>query len=252
MNNTSLTIDPLANDSDRDDTNVSQTLSINSYTIPAHGTLTPSGNSFSYTPVSDFVGSDSFLYSIVDQDGAVSNTGSVTILVTSPNTPPTLSSSGFSTLEDNGLASKIIASDVDGNTLSYSTSTLPTHGTLFLQSDGNFTYTPASNFFGTDTFSISVSDGQSVTGPIPMNIYVTAVNDPPIAVDDDYSFGQDTPFFIPVLSNDSDVDSSNLALTGIIQPSNGTLSISGTGFLYTPNTGFTGSDMFTYQVIDDL
>lgn len=85
-----------------------------------------------------------------------------------------------------------------------------------------------------------------------MTITVNPVNDTPVSVNDDYSFAQDNSFFVPVLSNDVDVDSLNLSVTGVSQPTNGTMSVSGTGFLYTPNTGYTGSDMFTYQVMDDL
>ena len=85
-----------------------------------------------------------------------------------------------------------------------------------------------------------------------MTLTIDAVNDAPNAVNDDYSFGQDTSFFVPVLSNDFDVDSLSLSVTGTSQPSNGALSVSGTGFLYTPNAGYTGSDMFSYEIIDDL
>lgn len=85
-----------------------------------------------------------------------------------------------------------------------------------------------------------------------MMINVDPVNDAPVSVNDDYSFSQDSAFFVPVLLNDVDVDSSTLSVTGVSNPTNGTISLSGTGFLYTPNTGYTGSDMFSYQITDDL
>lgn len=85
-----------------------------------------------------------------------------------------------------------------------------------------------------------------------MTINVSSVNDAPVSVSDDYSFSQDSTFFVPVLSNDVDVDSPILSVSGVSTPVHGTISLSGTGFLYTPNTGYTGSDMFSYQVTDDL
>lgn len=52
--------------------------------------------------------------------------------------------------------------------------------------------------------------------------------------------------------NDFDVDSTILSFTGYTNPSNGSISISGTGFNYTPNAGYIGSDSFTYRLIDEL
>lgn len=53
------------------------------------------------------------------------------------------------------------------------------------------------------------------------------------------------------MNNDSDADSSSLTLTGFTNPSNGSIVVTGTGFTYTPNSGYIGSDMFSYQIEDD-
>lgn len=72
-------------------------------------------------------------------------------------------------------------------------------------------------------------------------------------MNDSYSLIQDTTFFVPVMNNDSDVDSASglLSLTGNTNPANGTLTLTATGYLYTPTLGYVGSDSFTYRVIDE-
>lgn len=69
-----------------------------------------------------------------------------------------------------------------------------------------------------------------------MSLTIDAVSDAPVAAPDSYTLNQDTTLFVPVMMNDSDVDSVVLSLTGYTTPSNGIISISGTGFDYTPTT----------------
>lgn len=240
------------NDTDPDNIYVAQSLTITGNSLPAHGTILITGNTFDYTPDANFAGSDSFTYVISDQDGAVSNTGTITITVTTPNNAPTLSDSGFLMMEDGVLSSSIVGDDIDGNTLSYSASVLPIYGNLTLQSNGNFVYTPDANFSGNDTFQVIATDGSLSSSAGLITIDVTPVNDLPIALNDNYSLPQDTSFFVPVLSNDTDVDSKSLSVSGVSMPSHGVLTPSGTGFLYTPDTSYSGSDSFTYTVTDDL
>lgn len=80
------TLNTLANDTDIDSAYETQTFSISSYTQPAHGTLSINGNNFDYSPDVGYAGGDSFTYSMQDQSGALSNTGTVNITV---DTPPT-------------------------------------------------------------------------------------------------------------------------------------------------------------------
>jgi hypothetical protein len=67
-----------------------------------------------------------------------------------------------------------------------------------------------------------------------VSLTVDPIGDAPIATPDSYSLDQDTTLLIPVMMNDSDVDSTLLTLTGYTSPSNGSLVVSGTGFDYTP------------------
>ena len=88
--------------------------------------------------------------------------------------------------------------DVDEDPLTGVLMTGPAHGTLTLNLDGSFTYVPAANYNGTDTFTYQASDGILTSDPATVTITVTPVNDAPAAASDTYSTNEDTPLTIPV------------------------------------------------------
>ena len=133
----------------------------------------------------------------------------------------------------------------------------PTNGVLsnFSQGTGAVTYTPATNYFGDDTFTFTVNDGSlSATGLVSLT--VTSVNVPPVAVDDSYNVGGEATFEIVapgVLDNDLDADGDNLTALLVSGPLQGVLSLSSNGgFNYAPTNHFAGVDTFTYQANDGL
>ena len=95
------TFDVLLNDTDIDTSYGPQTFSITGVDLPVHGTLAVNGTQFEYTPNFVYIGSDSFTYTITDQSGAISNTGTVNITVApGSNFAPEVSSGSFSVSED--------------------------------------------------------------------------------------------------------------------------------------------------------
>lgn len=149
----------------------------------SHGTLifeTQSGN-YTYTPQDDYAGEDFFTYLAIDNNGS-SDPVTVTISITPVNDPPVASGLTFTVNEDTAYSGQLTASDPDGDTLSFSTSSQPTRGILTLRTDGTFIYTPASNATGTDSFSYQVSDGLASSNMATVNITITAINDPPVAL----------------------------------------------------------------------
>jgi VCBS repeat-containing protein len=74
----------------------------------------------------------------------------------------------------------------------------PAHGTLSLNSDGSFSYTPNVNFFGTDTFTYQASDGQADSNIAAVTINVTPVNDPPIGANGTVTMAEDTFYALSV------------------------------------------------------
>src|ERR1043166_1689778 len=148
-------------------------------------------------------------------------------------------------------------SDPDGNPLTISSPrpvSAPTHGTLTLNANGSFTYTPNPNFNGTDSFTYKATDGFNDSGLATVTLTVQPVNDPPVAVDDSYGVNKNTILSVPapgVLCNDTDVDGDTLTAILFKLPSHGTLSLSSNGsFVYTPVSNYFGSDSFTYRASD--
>jgi VCBS repeat-containing protein len=245
----------LANDTDAD----GNPLTAGVVSLPASGSLTLLGNgSFTYTPDADFHGSDQFTYRTFD-GLAHSNVATVTITVTPVNDAPVAANDSYSTAEDTSLtvaALGVLANDldVDGNSLTASLVTSAAHGTLVLNANGSFTYTPAADYHGADTFTYKARDGVADSNVATVTITVTPVNDPPLAIGDSYAASEDVPLVIAapgVLDNDLDAEGSPLTAAVVNLPSYGTLTLSGDGsFLYTPSANFNGTDSFTYQAND--
>src|SRR5207247_729877 len=131
----------------------------------------------------------------------------------------------------------------------------PTHGTLTLNGDGSFTYMPALNFNGIDSFTYKASDGQAQSGVATVTITVTPVNDAPVAANDDrYTTPEDTQLRLGapgLLGNDSDVDGLALSAVRVRNPSHGTLTLHSDGSLaYTTPFRSNGIDSFTYKASD--
>jgi hypothetical protein len=205
----------------------------------------------------NYNGSDSFRYTAGDGAGG-SDTATVTININPVNDVPDAADDAYSTDEDtvlNGTAPGVLGNDVDvdGDTLTVISNSNPAHGSVIVNADGSFSYTPDLNYHGPDSFDYTASDG-SGSDTATVLITVNPVNDAPDAVDDAYATDEDTTLTVAapgVLDNDSDVDGDTVLILTFVGPSNGTLSIGGDGsFSYTPNANFNGVDTFTYEVQD--
>jgi VCBS repeat-containing protein len=247
----------LSNDSDADG-DALRAVMINP---PGHGTVTLNTNgSFNYTPATNFNGTDSFTYRA--DDGSTSSLpATVTISVQPINDPPVAANDSYTTTEDAPLTvtgAGVLSndSDADGDLLRAIIGTQPAHGTLLLNTNGSFVYTPATNFNGIDTFTYRAHDGVTNSAPATVTLTVQALNDGPTARDDSYSTIEDTLLVIAapgVLTNDSDVDGDALRAVLVSSPGHGTLTWNTNGsFSYTPATNFNGTDTFTYRANDGL
>jgi VCBS repeat-containing protein len=244
----------LGNDSDPDGDPLSAVL----VTGPSHGTLTLNDDgSFTYTPAANFNGTDSFSYRA--SDGLLtSSPATVTITVTAVNDAPVAAADAYSTVEDTALtvgAPGVLGndSDPDGDTLSALVGSEPSNGTLTLNASGSFTYVPAANFNGSDSFTYRASD-RDASGVATVSITVTAVNDAPAAAADAYTTAEDAALTVAapgVLTNDSDPEGDALSAALVAEPGHGTLTLNANGsFTYTPAANFNGSDSFTYRAGD--
>ncbi len=245
----------LKNDTDID--NSAAQLSAFLLTDPQNGVVQLNEDgSFIYKPYPGFGGLDFFDYYVLDGDGS-SIPARVNISV---NGRPVAMANAYSTPEDNALnvaAPGVVGNDTDpeNSALTASVATMPARGTLVLNADGSFLYTPAANYAGADSFTYTVSDGSRVSLPAAVSLTVVPVNDAPVVVAETYSVVIDTPYTANagagVLRNDTDVDSPSLTAILVSTTSSGVLALAADGsFTYSPTIGFSGSDTFSYRVTD--
>jgi VCBS repeat-containing protein len=247
----------LSNDTDQD----GDTLTAQLVTDVAHGSLTlHRDGSFVYSPNANYAGSDSFSYRA--NDGTVnSEVIQVPIDVQAVNDAPAATSEHFNVLEDDTLTISydlgVLANDtdVDGDALAAQLVTDVAHGSLTLNRDGSFIYSPHANYAGGDSFSYRANDGTVDSDVIQVSIDVQAVNDVPAALADQYSTRSGETLTVSasqgVLANDTDVDHDALTAQLATSPTQGSLTLNADGsFTYSPQAGYAGADSFTYQTSD--
>ena len=167
--------------------------------------------------------------------------------------PPVAVNDRYSTEEDVALeisAPGILGndSDADGDALTGELVRLPLHGTVILDADGSFAYTPNLDFSGIDQFLYRVSDGELESAIAAVTIEVLAQSDAPAADDRHAETVINTPVEIILQGHDPDGDELRYRIVDL--PANGALSAADNQVTYTPNTDFLGQDSFSYLVND--
>ncbi|MAM61271.1 MAG: hypothetical protein CMH11_07250, partial [Maritimibacter sp.] len=247
---TTLIVDVTANDSDPQ----GDDFSVTSVGAATNGTATLLGDgTVQYKPNDDFNGTDSFTYTITDDQGAT-DTATVTINVGAVDDDP--DAENDVTLTDEGVAVDIDVlandSDPDGDTLTVIDYAQPTNGDVTDGPGGTLTYTPDADYTGTDTFTYTISDGNGGTDTATVTVVVGDVDDNTVdAVDDSGTTTAPQPVTIDVLANDTDPQGDTFSISGFTDGGNGTVTANAGGQLtYTPDAGFTGVDTFTYTIVD--
>ncbi len=254
-----------ANDSDQD----GDTLTYAVLTPPAHGSvILNSDGTFTYTPNPDYnadQGIETFTYTVTDANGATA-TATVTLNIAPVNDAPVAQDVIETTLEDTPFSGVLVGTDADKDLLTFTKASDPSNGSVVVNPDGTYTYTPNQDFHGPDSFTYTVSDGKGGTVTHTVTINVTTINDVPVAVDDTFSGNEDTVIAGDVTpgtaGQDSDIDGDTLVvfdtdgdtlngITPVTAPVHGTLVINADGtFSYTPDANYNGTDSFTYRISD--
>jgi large repetitive protein len=216
-----------------------------------------------YAPVHDYKGADELTVAINDEG----HTGIEGPKTAEATVPITVSAAvydhavpdGYTTSENATLskdpAEGVLVNDTDSDSLPLRAELVsgPAHGTLTLNADGSFTYTPAANYKGSDSFTYEDNDGntESNTATVSITIapvvYDTANNDS-YTVHENTTLSKDA--VEGVLTNDTDTDSPPLPLSAelVKGPAHGTLQLQSDGsFTYEPDTDYHGSDSFEYR-----
>jgi len=267
----------LINDTDGGGEGTTLTVNTTPVSGPDNGTITVNTNgSFNYTPNANFNGTDTVIVSVCDNGTplpAICVNDTIVITVNPVNDPPVVTNETYSTNEEVPLTvapgTGILTNDTDGGgegtTLTVTTTPVsgPDNGTITVNTDGSFTYTPDAGFSGNDTVIVSVCDNGIPLPAACINdtivIVVGAVNDAPVVSNENYNATEDNPLVTTagtgILSNDTDGGGEGTLLTvnttPVSGPSNGTISISTDGsFTYTPNANFNGTDTVIVTVCD--
>jgi len=229
---------------------------------PEHGLLTFDSNfntngKLIYKPEPHFEGTDTFTFKL--NDGKLDSSPATVTINVCPNLLPAAESRSVTTPEDTSIKIGLKGSDPDLDPLSYIIVSETSDGSLNGTAP-NLSYTPNSNFNGSDSFSFKVNDGIVDSIPATVSITVSSVNDPPVAKDDAAVTAEDTPAVkIDVLANDTDIDNEGrhlyldtFSVSNVTQGKNGSVVINDDNTLrYSPNANFYGSDEFIYTVRDN-
>ena len=246
--------------------NEGQPLTVNTTPVsgPNNGTISinPDG-SYVYTPGQDFNGVDTVIVSVCDNGTPPLCTNDTLFFTVTPvNDSPVIDNEILVTDEDTPVGGDLTDtgdSDVDGN-LVVNTTPIggPSNGSIVINPDGTYTYTPNLNFNGLDTVIIEICDDGTPLPIICVNdtifITVNAINDSPVTDNEILVTDEDTPVGGDLTdTGDSDVDG-NLVVntTPIGGPSNGSIVINPDGtYTYTPNLNFNGLDTVIVEICDD-
>jgi hypothetical protein len=222
------------------------------------GTVVNNGTNLTYTPMSTFIGTEVFTYTIGDGNGG-SDTATIRVSVDDVNFAPTITegaSTGVTMDEDGSptaFSLTLNATDPDSNTLTWSIQSQASYGVATASGTGTsktINYTPNANYNGSDSFIVRVSDGFGGLDSITVNVTINPINDAPDAVNDSKATPPETAVVINVLDNDTDPENDSLTITAVTQGSKGSVTHNGTTVTYTPNANESGNDSFTYTISD--
>ena len=175
---------------------------------------------------------------------------------TPQNNPPTADSKTISTNAGTPVTITLTGTDpIPGDVLKFSVVANPLHGTLTAPTSNTVTYTPNAAFTGTDTFTYKATDGQGVDSNIAtVTITVNAPPPPPPTANNiNIQTNKETPIGITLTGTDT-IPGDVLKFSVVGSPTHGTVApgtVSSNVF-YTPDTGFIGTDSFTYKATDGL
>jgi VCBS repeat-containing protein len=245
----------LINDTDADGDTISQaTLQ----STVAHGTLTLAGDgTFTYVPANNFTGTDSFTYFAVDAAHAESSliAGKVTIHVGEPNTAPVATAATINATTDTAFHGTLAGTDAEGDPLTFSAGTAAAvNGSVVINSDGTYTFTPTAGVTGAGSFSFKANDGtvNSPDATVSVNIAAAGANVLPVVSNTSFVTTQNTAVHGKLSASDSNGDPLTFA-TGAAAATGGSVVVNSDGsFTFTPTAGFSGPATFSFKANDGI
>ncbi|BDT12767.1 hypothetical protein N39L_24900 [Limnospira platensis NIES-39] len=252
----SVIIDVLSNDSDPDGVLVPDTVTV--VDLPDYGTITVNPNgTITYSHDGSSTSTDSFTYTVEDDDGATSNEATV-FLTIEENQPPTANDDNATVRTGNAVTINVLNndSDLDGVLIPDTVTVVdsPNYGNITVNPNGTITYSHDGSSTSTDSFTYTVEDDDGATSNEATVFLTIEENQPPTANDDNATVRTGNAVTINVLNNDSDLDGVLIpdTVTVVDSPNYGTITVNPNGTItYSHDGSSTSTDRFTYTVEDD-
>ncbi|RYD68314.1 MAG: tandem-95 repeat protein, partial [Sphingomonadales bacterium] len=187
-------------------------------------------------------------YTATDQFGATA-TSTLTVTVTGSNDAPVAVADTAAVVVGVTKSIAVLANDTDadGGALSILSTTAAAKGTVAIVGT-EVTYTANAGVSGTDTFTYTAKDAAGATSTATVTVNLDRA---PVAVNDTYTINAGATAKLNVTTNDTDPDNDAVTLTAVGSPAHGTVVVNADNTLsYTPTTGYTGADTFTYTISD--
>lgn len=241
-------------------------------TAPTRGILTIAANgAYNYIPTANFVGQDSAQYRVCNLEGLCDTAWLYLNVIDAPvggvSSAPIAQNDNGTAPMNTPITGNVLGNDLDLErgvlTVNLTPLTSPTNGTLVLNTNGTFTYTPNDSFVGQDTFRYVVCDNGVPSLCNTASVFLTVTtpkssiitNLLPTPTDDSYLTYINMTVTGNLKSNDSDPNAGQTLIyttTPAVAPTHGTVTINADGtFSYVPTTGYTGPDYFVYTVCDN-
>ena len=232
------------------------TLTFTLVAAPVGAVIDPASGVFTWTP-SETQGPGVYSFDIVVTDDGVPNladseTITVTVTVTEANAPPVAVDDLLLLDEDTSAVIDVTSndSDPDGDSLTMVSVTQPSAGAVIVTGPGTVFYLPPVDFWGTTSFTYTVSDGARGEATATVFVEVASVNDTPIVLEDEYRLASYLTAYLNVLDNDWDPDGDPLRIVLGSLPATGHAQVSGNEIGYTPENGWVGIVTFSYFAVD--
>jgi ELWxxDGT repeat protein len=221
-----------------------------------NGSLVDNGDgTWTFTPDADFNGSVSLSYDVVDGNGG-SVAAQQSFEIVAVNDAPVAADANASTDEDQPLVGVLpAASDADGDTVAYSLASAAQHGTVVVEADGSYSYTPDADFNGGDSFSYTVSDGNGGSNTYTVGITVDPVNDAPTGSPTATLAAGITGAAYLILATSllqgfADVDGDVLSVVNLTADHGSLVDNGDDTWTFTPDAGYSGTVALSYEVSD--
>jgi hypothetical protein len=229
-------------------------------TVPAaHGTIQiqPNTGIITYDPSSGYSGQDTFSYTIDDNQGASSNQAQVNVTILHNNQPPIVSDIPNQIINEGAAFTQINLDDYVEDQEDPDENISWTHSgnnqlTITINNRIAAITIPNPDWSGQETISFIATDTTQLSDQDEVLFEVIPQNDPPITTDDTYNVDENSiDNNLEVLINDYDPDGDPIYITSVSIPNHGTVTYNNQTILYTPNTNYSGPDLFNYTVRDD-